>query len=186
MTNSNTLLPTSAQPDAEGFRRYRIAPSGIGSAGQSNSVTSEYGSDSNTIFDDDRLPGSNLVRPITVGGKQYKYVQWGYDDQLPYRLRREIMSNMITAQCQQFNIVSCYGQGVRFVDRKTKQDVSEPDILHLKQLEKEEMKNPRVSRRKEILKIRAATAAAAKSLQLCPTLYNPMDCTWQAPLTFIK
>ena len=28
-------------------------------------------------------------------------------------------------------------------------------VLHLKQLEKEEMKNPRVSRRKEILKIRA-------------------------------
>ena len=28
-------------------------------------------------------------------------------------------------------------------------------ILHLRQLEKEEMKNPRVSRRKEILKIRA-------------------------------
>ena len=28
-------------------------------------------------------------------------------------------------------------------------------ILHLKQLEKEEMKNPMVSRRKEILKIRA-------------------------------
>ena len=28
-------------------------------------------------------------------------------------------------------------------------------ILHLKQLEKEEMKNPRVSRRKEISKIRA-------------------------------
>ena len=27
--------------------------------------------------------------------------------------------------------------------------------LHLKQLEKEEMKNPRVSRRKEIIKIRA-------------------------------
>jgi len=27
--------------------------------------------------------------------------------------------------------------------------------LHLKQLEKEEMKNPRVSRRKEVLKIRA-------------------------------
>ena len=29
--------------------------------------------------------------------------------------------------------------------------------LHLKQLEKEEMKNPRVSKRKEILKIRAET-----------------------------
>ena len=31
--------------------------------------------------------------------------------------------------------------------------------LHLKQLEKEEMKNPRVSRRKEILKIRAGKNA---------------------------
>ena len=30
--------------------------------------------------------------------------------------------------------------------------------LHLKQLEKEEMKNPRVSRRKEIIKIRAETS----------------------------
>ena len=29
------------------------------------------------------------------------------------------------------------------------------NLIHLKQLEKEEMKNPRVSRRKEILKIRA-------------------------------
>ena len=33
--------------------------------------------------------------------------------------------------------------------------------LHLKQLEKEEMKNPRVSRRKEILKIRAEINANA-------------------------
>ena len=31
--------------------------------------------------------------------------------------------------------------------------------LHLKQLENEEMKNPRVSRRKEIIKIRAETNA---------------------------
>ena len=31
--------------------------------------------------------------------------------------------------------------------------------LHLKQLEKEQVKNPRVSRRKEILKIRAETNA---------------------------
>ena len=33
--------------------------------------------------------------------------------------------------------------------------------LHLKQLEKEEMENPRVSRRKEILKIRAEINAKA-------------------------
>ena len=36
-----------------------------------------------------------------------------------------------------------------------KQDKSQINNLHLKQLEKEEMKNARVSRRKEILKIKA-------------------------------
>ena len=36
--------------------------------------------------------------------------------------------------------------------------------LHLKQLEKEEMKNPRVSRRKEILKIRAEINAKEKKI----------------------
>ena len=38
--------------------------------------------------------------------------------------------------------------------------------LHLKQLEKEEMKNPRVSRRKEILKIRAEINAKESWFQL--------------------
>ena len=48
----------------------------------------------------------------------------------------------------------------RFIARQAylqKQEKSQINnlTLHLKQLEKEEMKNPRVSRRKEILKIRA-------------------------------
>ena len=45
-----------------------------------------------------------------------------------------------------------------------KQEKSQWDnlTLHLKQLEKEEMKNPRISRRKEILKIRAEINAKEK------------------------
>ena len=39
--------------------------------------------------------------------------------------------------------------------RKQEKDQINNLTLHLKQLEKEEMKNPRVSRRKEIIKIRA-------------------------------
>lgn len=128
MSNQDiTLQPTSAHPDTDGFRRYRIVPSGIGSA--CNSVSTEYGGDSAAIFDDDDRPGAQLVRTMRVGGREYKYVQWGADDQLPYRIRKELMANMITAQCQQFNIVSCYGQGVRFVDRNSKKDVADPDIL---------------------------------------------------------
>ena len=125
MTNSNTTLQaTSAQPDAEGFRRYHIVPSGFGASRAVASVNSEYGGDSCEVFDDEDVPGMQGIRDIKVGGRAYKYVQWGSDDQLPYRVRKEIMSNMVTAQCQQFNVTSCYGQGLRFVDRKTKSDVS--------------------------------------------------------------
>ena len=53
----------------------------------------------------------------------------------------------------------CKSSGKGKVHRNTgiPQEKSEINnlTLHLKQLEKEEMKNPRVSRRKEILKIRA-------------------------------
>ena len=41
-----------------------------------------------------------------------------------------------------------------YIKKKQKSQINNL-TLHLKQLEKEEMKNPRVSRRKEILKIRA-------------------------------
>ena len=40
--------------------------------------------------------------------------------------------------------------------------------LHLKQLEKEEMKNPRVSRRKEIIQIRAEINEKRKTKQRRP------------------
>ena len=39
--------------------------------------------------------------------------------------------------------------------QKQEEDQTNNLTIHLKQLEKEEMKNPRVSRRKEIIKIRA-------------------------------
>ena len=41
-----------------------------------------------------------------------------------------------------------------YLKKEEKSQINNP-TLHIKQLEKEEMKNPRVSRRKEILKIRA-------------------------------
>ena len=50
--------------------------------------------------------------------------------------------------------------------------------LHLTQLEKEEMKHPRVSRRKEIIKIRAEINVQFSSVaQSCLTICNPMNCS---------
>ena len=49
------------------------------------------------------------------------------------------------------------GKFIAIQEHLKKQEKSQINnlTLHLKQLEKEEMKNPRVSRRKEIIKIRA-------------------------------
>jgi hypothetical protein len=55
-------------------------------------------------------------------------VPFGIDDMLPHTIRKYVLDNMITAQCQQFNTICCYGQGLRFVDRKEKKDVDDPDI----------------------------------------------------------
>ena len=46
-------------------------------------------------------------------------------------------------------------QSITGLPQETRKNQINNPTLHLKQLEKEEMKNPRVSRRKTILKIRA-------------------------------
>lgn len=108
------------------FSRYRIVPAGIDGKGYLDSVASEYGRDSYTVFDENTVIQE---KGIEIDKKQYKYVPFGIDDTLPFRIRDYIHSNMVAAQCQQFNILACYGQGVRFVDRKTKKDVDDSEIL---------------------------------------------------------
>ena len=52
--------------------------------------------------------------------------------------------------------------------------------LHLKQLEKEEMKKPRVSRRKEILKIRAEINAHSWTLPVTWAIFDTL--IWLQPV----
>ena len=49
--------------------------------------------------------------------------------------------------------------------KKQEKQTKKPLTLYLKQLEKEEMKNPKVSRRKEIIKVRAEIIEKEKWLQ---------------------
>ncbi|MDD6553000.1 MAG: hypothetical protein PUF37_05360 [Prevotellaceae bacterium] len=119
--NEFTLARTGKSGNTE---HYRVVPQGVGRA--VNSLATEYGANSSDVFDEDN--GAVNVRPITVGGVEYKYVPFGADDMLPYRVRDILLGNMITAQCQSFNILACYGQGIRFVDRKTHKDTDDSDI----------------------------------------------------------
>lgn len=65
---------------------------------------------------------------ITIDKQDYEYVPYGDDDQLPFKVMQRIGENMVTSQCQLFNVQACYGQGVRFIDRDTREDTQEADI----------------------------------------------------------
>lgn len=112
--------------ESGGVQHFCIMPQGVGGSNVSNSLVSDYGQDSSTVFDED--DGTVNVNPITVNGTGYQYVLWGADDQLPYHLRQAVLNNMITAQCQSFNTICCYGQGLRFVDRQSKKDIDDQSI----------------------------------------------------------
>lgn len=123
-----TAVRTGRQGEWE---HYRVVPSGVTVAMERNSVSSEYGSDTSVVFDGDEL-GDGNSRELHVGrnGRQrYRYIPFGADDQLPFEIMRRISENMVTSQCQSFNVLACYGQGVRFVDRMTHHDVTDPEIL---------------------------------------------------------
>lgn len=123
MNEDMRLMPVGRTKDTT---RYTIVPSGVGGKGFQDSVSSEYGNDSAHAFDEDEI-----LSPIDIEikGKQYKYVPFGADNMLPFNIKNMIGSNMVTSQCQQFNILACYGQGVRFIDRETKNDVDDEEIL---------------------------------------------------------
>jgi hypothetical protein len=127
MNKKYELLPTGKNQDST---RYRIVPVGIGSSTAKDSLVTEYGQDTHEIFEDgNKRYGTTTSVGLSIDGKDYKYICFGANDLLPFKIRDQLMRNMVTSQCQAFNIMCCYGQGVRFVDRKTKQDVDDPEIL---------------------------------------------------------
>ena len=66
----------------------------------------------------------------------------------------EISENENTTTQNLWDSVKAVHSNTSLTSRNEKNQINNL-TLHLKQLEKEEMKNPRVSRRKEIIKIRA-------------------------------
>ncbi len=105
---------------------------GNGVMSASNSADSSMSSytDAPSLFDgvDESIAGNLISNSVSIGGKDYKYVSWGDDNKLPFKLRTLIRKNMVTARSQAFNIQACYGQGIRFINRATKQDVDDVDI----------------------------------------------------------
>ena len=107
------------------WTRYGVGTTGVVDFSEEGSPATKY-QESRAIVDgfDEEL---NTV-PITIRGQEYNYVPYGDDDQLPFEVMQRISENMVTSQCQLFNVQACYGQGIRFIDRETRKDTQEPDI----------------------------------------------------------
>ena len=107
------------------WTRYAVSPYGVTDFSGDGSPASRYQESREIVqgFDEEL----NKVQ-ITIGGTVYEYVPYGDDDQLPFKVMERIGENMVTSQCQLFNVQACYGQGVRFIDRDTRKDTLDPDI----------------------------------------------------------
>ena len=103
---------------------YTFSPSGFTNSTHS-SVSAEYGGNSSEIFDS----GDEIsTRTVTIDEKLYRYVTFGSDDQLPFNIIGKVGENMVMAQNKLFNVLTCYGQGVRFFDLATKKSTEDKEI----------------------------------------------------------
>ena len=52
-------------------------------------------------------------------GNAYDVVAWGDDNQLPYKLKEMVEKNSVMSQDKFFNVLTCYGRGLEYMDMAT-------------------------------------------------------------------
>lgn len=52
-------------------------------------------------------------------GNTYDVVAWDYDNQLPYKLKEKVEKNSVMSQDKFFNVLTCYGRGLEYMDMAT-------------------------------------------------------------------
>ena len=62
-------------------------------------------------------PPDNEPKPITVKKKDLKYIPWGANDNLPNLVQQAIGKNPTASRGLEFNIVMCFGKGIRPVTK---------------------------------------------------------------------
>ena len=125
MEEKNDLLHVGTNGD---YEVYEMMPSSVVNAleGVQSEFVTRYGGDSDGGFAD--AEDDDFVNTIGIGGRQYQYVPWGGDNMLPYHVQTLIGKNMVASQCQQFNSLVSYGQGLQFFNRGTEDRASDPEI----------------------------------------------------------
>ncbi len=52
-------------------------------------------------------------------GNTYEVVAWGTNNQLPYELKERVEKNSVLSQDKFFNVLTCYGRGLEYMDMAT-------------------------------------------------------------------
>ncbi len=68
-------------------------------------------------------PESNTILQVKADdGNTYDVVAWGADNQLPYELKECVEKNSVMSQDKFFNVLTCYGRGLEYMDLSTQQE----------------------------------------------------------------
>ena len=61
----------------------------------------------------------NIILVKADDGNTYEVVAWGFDNQLPYKLKEKVEKNSVMSQDKFFNVLTCYGRGLEYMDLAT-------------------------------------------------------------------
>jgi hypothetical protein len=66
---------------------------------------------------------NNEPMPVKANdGNTYNVIPWGADNQLPYHLREMVEKNSVLSQDKFFNLLTCYGRGLEYIDIATRNE----------------------------------------------------------------
>lgn len=107
------------------YEVYTVMPSGVMDTLQEAEISTHYKKDTLSIMSN---TDDIVTQTYHIDGKAYEVVLWGDDNLTPYHNMDLIEKSMIMSQCQNFNTLTCYSQGIRFLDRETKEMTQDAEI----------------------------------------------------------
>lgn len=81
-------------------------------------------------FSSDVFDGGDTIYTRTLPGYEdkYKYVCFGDDNQLPFEMIRLVGENQVMSQNKLFNVLTCYGAGLKYIDNETNKATKDKEI----------------------------------------------------------
>ncbi len=76
----------------------------------------------------DSIDGRTLQTQPVPGREKERFVLWGCDNKLPYRLISLLLGDEVTAQNQLFNVQTCYGAGLEMQDCESNQPTTDKEV----------------------------------------------------------